>query len=47
MAGTFMIVIGFFIVNVAFPSIQAGLHASGSAIEWVVAPDTHSLTPAS
>src|SRR5580704_11041911 len=47
MAGTFMIVMGFFIVNVAFPSIQADLHASGSAIEWVVAPDTHSLTPAS
>src|SRR3984885_5117676 len=37
MAGTFMIVMGFFIVNVAFPSIQADLHASGSAIEWVVA----------
>jgi len=32
-----MIVMGFFIVNVAFPSIQADLHASGSAIEWVVA----------
>lgn len=37
MAGTFMIVMDFFIVNVAFPSIQADLHASGSAIEWVVA----------
>jgi EmrB/QacA subfamily drug resistance transporter len=37
MAGTFMIVTDFFIVNVAFPSIQADLHASGSAIEWVVA----------
>ena len=42
-----MIVMGFFIVNVAFPSIQADLHASGSAIEWVVAPDTDSPTPAS
>jgi len=37
MAGTFMIVMDFFVVNVAFPSIQADLHASGSAIEWVVA----------
>jgi EmrB/QacA subfamily drug resistance transporter len=37
MAGTFMIVMDFFIVNVAFPSIQTSLHASASAIEWVVA----------
>jgi EmrB/QacA subfamily drug resistance transporter len=37
MAGTFMIVLDFFIVNVALPSMQMDLHASTSAIEWVVA----------
>jgi EmrB/QacA subfamily drug resistance transporter len=37
MAGTFMIVLDFFIVNVAFPSMQTSFHASASAIEWVVA----------
>src|SRR5580700_6699703 len=37
MIGTFMIVLDFFIVNVALPSIQTGLHAGTTAIEWVVA----------
>jgi MFS family permease len=37
MIGTFMIVLDFFIVNVALSSIQTDLHASASAIEWVVA----------
>ncbi len=37
MAGTFMIVLDFFIVNVALPSMQLDLQASTSAIEWVVA----------
>src|SRR6266568_6388532 len=37
MAGTFMIVLDFFIVNVALPAMQADLQASASAIEWVVA----------
>jgi EmrB/QacA subfamily drug resistance transporter len=37
LAGTFMVVLDFFIVNVALPSIQSGLHASSGAIEWVVA----------
>ena len=37
MAGTFMIVLDFFIVNVALPSMQSQLHASTSALEWVVA----------
>lgn len=37
MAGTFMIVLDFFIVNVALPSIQTELGATASAIEWVVA----------
>jgi EmrB/QacA subfamily drug resistance transporter len=37
LAGTFMVVLDFFIVNVALPSIQVELHASGGAIEWVVA----------
>ena len=37
MIGTFMIVLDFFIVNVALPSIQTGLHAGTTALEWVVA----------
>jgi EmrB/QacA subfamily drug resistance transporter len=37
LAGTFMVVLDFFIVNVALPSMQSELHASDSAIEWVVA----------
>jgi EmrB/QacA subfamily drug resistance transporter len=37
MAAVFLIVLDFFIVNVALPAIQAGLHASASALEWVVA----------
>jgi EmrB/QacA subfamily drug resistance transporter len=32
-----MVVLDFFIVNVALPSMQSKLHASDSAIEWVVA----------
>jgi len=37
LAGTFMVILDFFIVNVALPSMQARLHASSGAIEWVVA----------
>jgi MFS family permease len=37
MAGTFVIVLDFFIVNVALPSMQAELHAAASTIEFVVA----------
>jgi EmrB/QacA subfamily drug resistance transporter len=37
LAGTFMVVLDFFIVNVALPSMQTDLHESGGAIEWVVA----------
>ena len=37
MCGVFMIVLDFFIVNVALPSMQARLHAGPSAVEWVVA----------
>ena len=37
MCGVFIIVLDFFVVNVALPSMQADLHASTSAIEWVVA----------
>lgn len=37
MCGTFMYVLDFFVVNVALPSIQRGLHASAADIEWVVA----------
>ncbi len=36
-AGVFLVVLDFFIVNVAMPSIQHGLHASASQLEWVVA----------
>ena len=37
LAGTFMVVLDFFIVNVALPSMQHDLHAGTGAIEWVVA----------
>ena len=37
MTGTVMIVLDFFAVNVALPTMQSGLHAGGSAIEWVLA----------
>src|SRR5271170_4896641 len=35
--GTFMVVLDFFIVNVALPSMERNLHAGTGAIEWVVA----------
>lgn len=44
LAGTFMVVLDFFIVNVALPSMQARLHASTGSVEWVVAG--YSLTSA-
>jgi EmrB/QacA subfamily drug resistance transporter len=37
LGGTFMVVLDFFIVNVAIPSIQHDLNASAAALEWVVA----------
>jgi MFS family permease len=37
MAGTFIVVLDFFIVNVALPSMQVSLHASTSTLEWVIA----------
>jgi hypothetical protein len=37
LTGTFMVVLDFFIVNLALPSMQAHLHASSGALEWVVA----------
>ncbi len=37
LCATFMIVLDFFIVNVALPAMQADLHATASATEWVVA----------
>ena len=37
LAGVFMVVLDFFIVNVALPSMQSDLGASATAIEWVVA----------
>lgn len=37
LVGSVMIVLDFFIVNVALPSIESGLNASGSDLEWVVA----------
>jgi len=37
LSGTFLVVLDFFIVNVALPSIQADLGAGESALEWLVA----------
>jgi MFS family permease len=37
LTGTCLIVLDFFIVNVALPSMQLELHASSAALEWVVA----------
>ena len=37
MCGIFLVVLDFFIVNVALPSMQRELHASSSGLEWVVA----------
>ncbi|GIH15604.1 MFS transporter [Rugosimonospora africana] len=37
LVGTSLIVLDFFVVNVALPSIQRDLHASASGVEWVVA----------
>jgi EmrB/QacA subfamily drug resistance transporter len=37
LAATFMVVLDFFIVNVALPSMQSRLHASAGSVEWVVA----------
>jgi EmrB/QacA subfamily drug resistance transporter len=37
MCAVFMIVLDFFIVNVALPAIQSGLGAGPSVVEWVVA----------
>src|SRR3954451_17795580 len=36
-AGVFLVVLDFFIVNVAMPSIQHGLNTNASQLEWVVA----------
>jgi len=36
-AGALMVVLDFFIVNVALPSITADLHAGAASIEWIVA----------
>ena len=44
LTGTFMVVLDFFIVNVALPSMQSDLHASAGSVEWVVAG--YSLTSA-
>jgi len=37
LAGTFMITLDFFIVNVAIPTMQRDLDASASEIQWIVA----------
>jgi EmrB/QacA subfamily drug resistance transporter len=37
LAGVFMVVLDFFIVNVALPQIQTDLHATSGSIEWVIA----------
>jgi EmrB/QacA subfamily drug resistance transporter len=45
LCGTFIYVLDFFVVNVALPDIQRGLHAGPSAVEWIVAG--YGLTSAS
>jgi EmrB/QacA subfamily drug resistance transporter len=37
LTGTFMVVLDFFIVNVALPSMQRDLDAGAASIEWIVA----------
>ncbi|HEX5193091.1 MAG TPA: MFS transporter [Solirubrobacteraceae bacterium] len=37
LTATFMVVLDFFIVNVALPAMQSELHASAGSVEWVVA----------
>src|SRR5437762_5255895 len=37
LSGTFMVVLDFFIVNVALPSLQQDLHASAGTLQLVVA----------
>ena len=37
MGGIFLVVLDFFIVNVALPSMATDLGASDSSLEWVVA----------
>jgi EmrB/QacA subfamily drug resistance transporter len=37
LTGIFLIVLDFFVVNVALPSIQHDLHADATALEWLVA----------
>jgi EmrB/QacA subfamily drug resistance transporter len=37
MCGVFVVVLDFFIVNVALPAMQADLHISAGATEWIVA----------
>jgi EmrB/QacA subfamily drug resistance transporter len=37
LTGTFVVVLDFFIVNVAMPALQGDLHASTGVVEWVVA----------
>lgn len=37
LAGAFMVVLDFFIVNVALPSLAKRLHAGSGSLEWVVA----------
>jgi EmrB/QacA subfamily drug resistance transporter len=45
LSGTFVYILDFFVVNVALPDIQRGLHASAAAIEWLVSG--YALTSAS
>ncbi|HEY7619862.1 MAG TPA: MFS transporter, partial [Solirubrobacteraceae bacterium] len=37
LAGAFMVVLDFFIVNVALPAIATDLGAGESSLEWIVA----------
>jgi MFS family permease len=37
LAGTFIAILDFFIVNVALPATQKDLHATSATIQWIVA----------
>jgi MFS family permease len=43
LSGIFLVVLDFFIVNVALPSVQRDLHTGGSGLQWIVAAYALSL----
>src|SRR3954453_10626967 len=43
LSGTFLIVLDFFVVNVALPSVQVDLGAGGTTLAWLVAGYGHAI----